>query len=93
MDIKDYLIHLYQKYPDHYKVVENVLKEMDQLNDDDHKFIVNKIKKLQEYDNKLNDKIISNLHRLEINILTMFLASKKSIIYDKVKLDKLLGSK
>jgi hypothetical protein len=85
--MKEYLIKLYEKYPDKFKLVENILKEIENLNLEDQEFIKEKIKILQEYDN--NDKIISNLHRLEINILTMFLISKKTILYDKKKLDNI----
>ncbi len=87
--MKEYLINLYQKYPDKYVVVENVIKDIENLNKEDHDFIIEKIKALQEFDKKINDKIISNLHRLEINILTMFLISKKNILYDKKRLDSI----
>lgn len=87
--MKEYLINLYQKYPDKYKIVENVIKDIDNLNKEDHEFIIEKIKTLEEFDKKINDKIISNLHRLEINILTMFLVSKKNILYDKKRLDSI----
>ena len=85
--MKEYLIKLYEKYPDKFKLVENILKEIGNLNLEDQEFIKEKIKILQQYDINNNDKIISNLHRLEINILTMFLISKKTILYDKKKLD------
>ena len=87
--MKEYLINLYEKYPDKYKLVENILKEIENLNLEDQQFIEEKIKILQEYDKNTDDKIISNLHRLEINILTMFLISKKTILYDKKKLDNI----
>jgi hypothetical protein len=87
--MKEYLIKLYEKYPDKFKLVENILKEIENLNLEDQEFIKEKIKILQQYDINNNDKIISNLHRLEINILTIFLISKKTILYDKNKLDNI----
>jgi hypothetical protein len=87
--MKEYLIKLYEKYPDKFKLVENILKEIGNLNLEDQEFIKEKIKILQQYDINNNDKIISNLHRLEINILTMFLISKKTILYDEKKLDNI----
>jgi hypothetical protein len=87
--MKEYLIKLYEKYPDKYKTVENIISDIENLNLEDQQFIKEKIKILQEYDINNNDKIISNLHRLEINILTIFLISKKTILYDKNKLDNI----
>ena len=87
--MKEYLINIYKQYPDKYELVKKVIKEIENLNISDQEFIIEKIKILQEYDKNINNNIISNLHRLEINVLTMFLISKKSILYDNEKLDKL----
>lgn len=90
-----YLTKIYKKHKDKEKIVKNVLKEIENLNVKDQEFINEKVKIMQEYDNDIvkimqkynnkkdSTKIIMNLKKLQINILTLFLISKKNIIIDK----------